>query len=156
MAGSRFSPEGGSLSSPLWVPKNSAKPVTSTRLTLHWGGAKTRPMQGIARTLCHLAVIALLVRAMLPAGWMPDAQAGLAICSAGTLGVIHHDGQSPGKTQHEECAFAAAAPLAASPDLPHLTLPAFHGFTARTDGAYAAQLSAHFTPGSPRAPPRFV
>ena len=111
---------------------------------------------GIFRGLRHLAIIALLVRAMLPAGWMPDAQGGLVICSAGTLGVIHHDGPTNGKTQHEECAFAAAAPLATAPDTPHLILPAFHGLTARTDGAYAAEVAAHFEPGSPRAPPRLV
>jgi hypothetical protein len=115
-------------------------------------------MDGFFRAARHLAIIALLVRAMLPAGWMPDAQNGLTICSVATLGVIHHDGQSPGdgKVQHEECAFAAAAPLAAAPDAPHLILPAFHGFVAETASRYAAEVSAHFTPGSPRAPPRIV
>ena len=114
-------------------------------------------MEGFFRAARHLAIIALLVRAMLPAGWMPDAQAGLTICSV-TLGVIHHDGQNPadGKAQHEECAFAAAAHLAAAPSAPHLILPAFHGFIAKTDGHYAAQVSAHFTPQSPRAPPAIV
>ena len=113
-------------------------------------------MQGFCRSLRHLAIIALLVRAMLPAGWMPDAQTGLTICSVGTLGVIHQDGPTNGKAQHEECAFAAAAPFAAAPDLPFLTLPAFHGFTARIDRAYAAEVQAQVTPGAPRAPPRFV
>ena len=115
-------------------------------------------MEGFFRAARHLAIIALLVRAMMPAGWMPDAQAGLIICSAATLGVIHHDGQNPtdGKAQHEECAFAAAAHLAATPDAPLLILPAFHGFAAETDSHYAAQVSAHFTPGSPRAPPAIV
>jgi hypothetical protein len=115
-------------------------------------------MKGFLRAACHLAIIALLLRAMLPAGWMPDAQGGLTICSVATLGVIHHDGpgQSDGKAQHEECAFAAAAHLAAAPSAPHLILPAFHGFIAQTDGYYAAEVSAHFTPGSPRAPPRLV
>jgi hypothetical protein len=115
-------------------------------------------MQGFFRTARHLAIIALLVRAMLPAGWMPDAQAGLTLCSVQTLGVIHHDGQgqTDGKAQHQECAFAAAAHFAATPDAPRLILPAFHGFSAKTDGHYAVQVSAHFTPQSPRAPPRFV
>ena len=113
-------------------------------------------MTGFFRAARHLAIIALLVRAMLPAGWMPDAQAGLTICSVTTLGTIHHDGPADGKAQHEECAFAAAAHFAAAPSAPHLILPAFHGFAARTDGHYAAEVSAHFTPGSPRAPPRFV
>ena len=115
-------------------------------------------MEGFFRAARHLAIIALLVRAMLPAGWMPDAQNGLTICSVATLGLIHHDGQGPadGKAQHEECAFAAATHLAAPPVAPHLILPAFHGFVAETDSHYAAEVSAHFTPGSPRAPPRFV
>ena len=113
-------------------------------------------MEGFFRAARHLAIIALLVRAMLPVGWMPDAQAGLTICSVATLGVIHHDGPTDGKAQHEECAFAAAAHLVASPDLPLLILPAFHGFVAGTDSHYAAEVSAHFTPQSPRAPPRFV
>jgi len=115
-------------------------------------------MKEFYRAACHLAIIVLLVRAMLPAGWMPDAQAGLTICSVTTLGVIHHDGQgqTDGKAQHEECAFAAAAHLAAAPAAPHLILPSFHGFTAETDSHYAAEVSAHFTPQSPRAPPRIV
>jgi hypothetical protein len=113
-------------------------------------------MKGFFRAACHLAIIALLVRAMLPAGWMPDAHAGLTLCSVATLGVIHHDGPTDGKAQHEECAFAAAAHLAATPDAPHLILPVFHGFTAEVDSRYAAEVSARFTPGSPRAPPRIV
>jgi hypothetical protein len=113
-------------------------------------------MEGFFRAARHLAIIALLVRAMLPAGWMPDAQNGLTICSVATLGVIHHDGQNPseGKAQHEECAFAAAAHLAAAPDAPLLILPAFHGFVAETDSHYAAEVSAHFSPQSPRGPPQ--
>jgi hypothetical protein len=113
-------------------------------------------MEGFFRAARHLAIIALLVRAMLPAGWMPDAQNGLTICSVATLGVIHHDGQGPadGKAQHEECAFAAAPHLAAPPVAPHLILPAFHGFVAATNRDYATILAAHFTPQSPRGPPQ--
>jgi hypothetical protein len=113
-------------------------------------------MDSFFRAARHLAIIALLVRAMLPAGWMPDAQAGLTICSVATLGVIHHDGQGPadGKAQHEECAFAAAAHLASAPAAPVLTLPAFHAFLAATDRNYATVLAAHFTPQSPRGPPQ--
>jgi hypothetical protein len=122
------------------------------------GRRENRAMEGFFRAARHLAIIALLVRGMLPAGWMPDAQGGLTLCSVATLGVIHHDGQGPadGKVQHEECAFAAAAHLAATPDAPQLILPAFHSFAAETDGHYAAEVSAHFTPQSPRAPPRIV
>jgi hypothetical protein len=112
-------------------------------------------MQGISQSLRHLAIIALLLRAMLPAGWMPDAQAGLVICSLGTLGTVHHDGdqKAPAQSAHEECAFAAAAPLAAAPDAPHLILPAFHSAAAAIDRGLAASIAARFTPQSPRAPP---
>ena len=116
-------------------------------------------MQGIFRAARHLAIIALVLRALLPAGWMPDAQAGLAICSPATLGVIHHDGapgHPDGKIAHEECPFAAASQLASALDLPQLTLPAFHAFAAATDRAYAARVAARFTPQSPRAPPALV
>jgi hypothetical protein len=117
-------------------------------------------MQGILPAIRHLALAALILRALLPAGWMPDAQAGLVICAGGTLGVIHHDGapgdssgHSDGKMAHEECPFAAATQLAAAPDAPRLTLPTFHAFAASVDRAYASSVSARFTPQSPRAPP---
>jgi len=123
--------------------------------------------KGLLPVLRHLALAALILRALLPAGWMPDAQAGLVICAAGTLGIIHHDG-APGdssgdlsghadsKVAHEECPFAAAPQLAAAPDAPGLTLPVFHAFAASIDRVYAAAVAARFTPQSPRAPPRLV
>jgi hypothetical protein len=113
-------------------------------------------MQELSRALRHLAIIALLVRAMLPAGWMPDAHA-LVICSTSLSPVIHYDGsqKAPDKHQaaHQDCAFAAAGTLAAAPEAPHLALPAFHAFAARSDDARAAFIASHFSPGSPRAPP---
>ena len=121
-------------------------------------------MQGISRGLRHLAIIALLVRAMLPAGWMPDAQ-GLVLCSVSLSPVIHHDGGQKHNDQHQEnkqrsahqdCAFAAAAQLAATPDAPHIVLPAFHTFAARSDDARAAVIASHFSLQSPRAPPLTV
>ena len=115
-------------------------------------------MQGIFRAARHLAIIALIVRALLPAGWMPAAD-GLTICSPATLGVIHHDsapGHADGKMTQQECPFAAAPHLASVPDVPLLTLPAFHAFAAATDRAYALTVASRFTPQSPRAPPSIV
>ena len=115
-------------------------------------------MPGILPVLRHLALAALILRALLPAGWMPDAQSGLVICAA-TLGVIHHDaapGHSNGKTAQEECPFAAASQLAAAPEGPHLALPAVHAFVAANDRITAATIAARFTPQSPRAPPQDV
>jgi hypothetical protein len=127
-------------------------------LTWAANGAKTLAMQGILLTIRHVALAALILRALLPSGWMPDAQAGLTICAA-TLGVIHHDGppgQHDGKSQQEECPFAAAAHAAPAPGAPQLALPAIHAFAAATDQAYAVALAARFTPQSPRAPPQFA
>ena len=115
-------------------------------------------MQRISRGLRHLAIIALLVRAMLPAGWMPDAHA-LVICSTSLSTVIHYDGGSKPsdndkhQAAHQDCAFAAAGTLATAPEAPHLALPAFHAFVARSDDARAALIASRFSPGSPRAPP---
>lgn len=117
-------------------------------------------MQGIFRIARHLAIIALIARALLPMGWMPAAH-GLTICSmdAGTYQPAqnnHQDNNKDGHSSHEECPFAAAPHLASVPDVPRLILPTFHAFAAATDRAYAATVTARFTPQSPRAPPRFV
>lgn len=37
--------------------------------------------------------------------------------------------------------------------LPHIALPAFHAFAARSDDARAAFIASRFSPGSPRARP---
>jgi hypothetical protein len=115
-------------------------------------------MQGIFRFARQLAFVALVARALVPGGWMPDAH-GLTICSV-TLGAIHHDGapgphdgQHDNKTAHEECPFAASAQMAGAPDAPRLALPAFHAFAAATAREYAAAVAARFVPQSPRAPP---
>jgi len=121
-------------------------------------------MQGILLAVRHLALAALFLRAFLPAGWMPDAQAGLVICSPITLGAVHHDGaprdgtpgHADGKMTQEECPFAAAPHLASVPELPQLALPAFHAFAASIDRATATAIAARFTPQSPRAPPHIV
>ena len=113
-------------------------------------------MQGIFRVVRHLAIIALIARALLPMGWMPAAH-GLTICS---MEMSAHqpaqDGSKDSHSSHEECPFAAAPHLASVPDAPQLILPAFHAFAAATGRSYAATVAAHFAPQSPRAPPRFA
>jgi hypothetical protein len=59
-----------------------------------------------------LALAAMMLRALLPDGWMPGASASpLTICS---IDVSHHEGKAPAERErtHAPCAFAAAAPLA--------------------------------------------
>ncbi len=111
-------------------------------------------MQGICHSLKHLVLIALILRAFTPLGWMPDAHAGLTLCTLD--GAVHQpDGHVPAQdAHHDECPFAGAPHLAAVPDVPVLAAPALHAFAAATDRSYAAVIAAHFTPQSPRAPPR--
>ena len=109
-------------------------------------------MQGIFRLARHVAFIALVARALLPAGWMPAAQ-GFTICSVETSASHNQKAPAEKNIHHDICPFAAAPHLASVPDLPQLTLPAFHTFAAATGQRYAATLAARFAPGSPRAPP---
>jgi hypothetical protein len=113
-------------------------------------------MQGIFRFARHVAFVALVARALMPMGWMPDAQAGVTICSVDAKS--QHQEQSPSQDagRHDICPFAAAPQLASTPDAPALTAPALHAFVAAADRNYAAAILARFTPGSPRAPPTIV
>jgi hypothetical protein len=116
-------------------------------------GSKTSVMQGIFRFARHVAFIALVARALLPAGWMPAAQ-GLTICSVDAPVQKTDQGKAPVQDAHHDiCPFAAAPHLASVPDVPQLALPAFHAFAAATDRDYASTVAARFTPQSPRAPP---
>lgn len=117
-------------------------------------------MTRLMRIMVHVALVALFVRAILPAGWMPDAHAGFIICSASTLGVVHHDDASSqgqkdtgSKDHSQDCAFAHAAQWMAPPDLVTVSQLAHHTFVARIDTARAQFIAARFLPASPRAPP---
>ena len=107
----------------------------------------------------HLLLAALLLRALVPLGWMPGApqlgQAAWIICSAD--GQIGHG--APGKddsSQHEQpCAFAGLHVIAA-PDVPVFAAPSLR--TASFEPQTAATVfhrAAIFSPGAPRAPPAF-
>jgi hypothetical protein len=118
----------------------------------------------------HIALAALILRAFLPAGWMPDAQAGLTICNVQSpdsahLGTIHyeiapensgHDNPEADKAHHQDCAFAQSAHLIAPPHPAAPALPALHAFAAATDQSKAANIAARFRASAPRAPPAFA
>ena len=104
-----------------------------------------------------LALCAMVLRALLPDGWMPSAGAGspLVICTAdGT----HRDGKTtPAQDRsHAPCAFAAAAPLS-----PPATLSAAIGATGPAERlalSFTAPVlffARHFRPNAARAPPAF-
>ncbi len=113
-------------------------------------------MQGIFHGLKHLALIAMILRAMLPAGWMPAAAPGeiaFTICSVDSAAKQQHDAPVRQESHDAPCAFTGAPPLAAAPDAPALTQPAVHAVAAAADRAFAARIAAQFQPHSPRAPP---
>jgi hypothetical protein len=127
-------------------------------------------MQGIMHLIRHIALAALILRAFLPAGWMPDAKAGLTICSVQSpksvhLGNIHHEVSSEhtgnsnpeaDKAHHQDCAFAQGAHLITPPLPTAPALPALHAFAAATDQSKAATIAARFRASAPRAPPAFA
>lgn len=106
-----------------------------------------------------LALIAMLLRALLPDGWMPSGQsAPFTICS---VVIAHHAGGKPSQPEqehrHAPCAFAAAAPLAP----PTIATLAFG--TSSTPiklsagfGDDHAKSSSPHRPNAARAPPAFA
>jgi hypothetical protein len=66
-------------------------------LTVREGMAQMPVMQGIFRFARHMALVALVARALVPVGWMPDAH-GLTICMGGTP--LWHDGASTPMQHH--------------------------------------------------------
>ena len=105
----------------------------------------------------HILLAALLLRALVPLGWMPGSaqlgQAAWVICTAD--GQIQHG--TPGKDdatqQHQPCAFAAAHVMAA-PQASAIAAPQLRTAALETGMAPAIpRVAAAFTPQAPRAPP---
>jgi Protein of unknown function (DUF2946) len=113
-------------------------------------------------TAFHVAFAAMMLRAMMPAGWMPNQNdAGgspLVICSVN--GPVHivvgPDGQPLKQTphQHEACPFAAAAHLAQTTTVATVALPSQASQPAYLAAHMAvAAGAARHSSQSPRAPP---
>ena len=109
----------------------------------------------------HVVLVAMLLRALLPAGWMPGP------VSAGAFVICTVDGPvAPAKPSHAPdhdrngttpCVFAAAAPLSSPASAPMAPAPiAFAGhivFAAHRDDAASL---ASYRPNAARAPPAFA
>jgi len=116
-----------------------------------------------ARPAFALALAAMLLRALLPAGWMPSTgltPALITICTMdGPQRVAPPDSGKPAPDQHTHdranapCAFAAAAPFAPLTETPILLAPRASadksGIVLASAIAVRLAKSAH----SPRAPP---
>jgi hypothetical protein len=114
------------------------------------------PLRSVA---VALALAAMLLRALLPDGWMPSGQAApFTICS---VVMAHHDSGKPSQPEqehrHAPCAFAAAAPLAppaiislvlGTSSSGHFVSPGFNDDRARS--------SSPHRPNAARAPPAFA
>lgn len=113
----------------------------------------------------HLAIAAMLLRALLPAGWMPDATGttAFAICTMDETG-HHAEQQSPGKPDpadaqhgHDECPFAAAHHVAAPAVAGRLAAPSLAGRAADfSHPVIDTGRVAEYGPHSPRAPPHLA
>ena len=106
-----------------------------------------------------LALCAMLLRALLPDGWMPAATAGtpFVICS---VDGVRSGGKQPAdparESSHAPCAFAAAAHLA-PPVFAPVALPAPSNAQPAVLAWRSARLESHARERShpPRAPPSF-
>jgi hypothetical protein len=102
-----------------------------------------------------LALTAMLLGAMLPAGWMPGTDGAPVMCSLDAPAHHRPDHKAPaGPASQHECPFAAASHL--GPPLTHVALVApyrvFMPVPARQATARRAAFTA-YTPQAPRAPP---
>jgi hypothetical protein len=115
----------------------------------------------------HLALAALMLRALLPAGWMPNTNAAantfITICTMDGFAKValdangqplkHSPAQDDGR-QHDVCPFAAAPHFATTPPPLAISTPyTVAAFAEAPRAFFAACAIAHYAPQSPRAPP---
>lgn len=111
------------------------------------------------RSLAHtLALVAMLLRALLPPGWMPaPGHAGtIVLCTIdGRHAISPPNGSVPGPKQNHDgpCAFAAAGPIAPPSALVVHVPPEARLVVSRFGAAslFVTRLDRHSHP--PRAPP---
>jgi hypothetical protein len=139
-------------------------------------------MEWARRAAVYLAIVAMALRALMPAGWMPNpdgaAKTAFVICDMGEMDMSGMAGMDMSKMsgadhataadhgpakksndshQHEDCPFAAAPHFATSSAVAMLLPPSSAaGFLQHLAGAQVAVQSAAYAPQSPRAPPTIV
>lgn len=110
----------------------------------------------------HVALAAIVLRALLPAGWMPDASHGgtFVICTA-EGGIVHHAPARPGNPldkgdrDHQICPFAAGAHAAVAANTIAIFVP--FGIVRFVPSARRiARVESAFAPYSSRGPPSLV
>jgi hypothetical protein len=140
-------------------------------LTFRAEGTKFRAMTSFRRAAVCLALVAMMLRGLMPAGWMPNPDGAgaslLVICdmdqadmSKMDMSAMDHDpAHKPSSDSHqrEACPFAAAPHVATPSTVVALLLPSLsEHFSPQLAGGRLAVQSAAYAPQSPRAPPSLV
>jgi len=134
-----------------------------------------RPFRPLA---VQLALAAMMLRALLPMGWMPNpdgfSQSPLVIClmdmPAGMdmshamdmskpmdMGMPGHGQDHGQQPSNEQCPFAAAPHVAASPAIAEIAPPSeLAHFAEKPVSRTLAAFALAYHPQSPRAPPHFA
>lgn len=121
-------------------------------------------MRDFRHALLHLALAAMILRAFLPAGWMPsmqeNGQTALVICTMDGP-VMDLSGKSlPGKDDpraHESCPFAVAAQPMAVNDFAVLAAPELSSSAAPRHLALGLETArAPYVQPASRAPPSLI
>ncbi len=127
-------------------------------------------MQGFRRAAVCLAIFAMMLRGLLPAGWMPNPEGmgktALIICDMDDAGMSKMDmPQMPGMDRapvhkhaddghSQTCPFAAAPHLASVPTLVALAVQSFRFAKAEAAGDFLrVSTGRRHSSQSPRAPP---
>ncbi len=138
-------------------------------------------MTSFRRAAVCLALVAMVLRGLMPAGWMPNPDGAgtslFVICdmdqgdmskmdmshmdmSGMDMSAMDHDPAhkpSSDSHQHETCPFAAAPHVATPSAVVALSLPSLsEHFSPQLAGGRLAVQSAAYAPQSPRAPPSLV
>ena len=128
-------------------------------------------MTSFRRAAVCLALVAMMLRGLMPAGWMPNPDGAgtslFVICdmdqgdmSKMDMSATGHDpAHKPASDnhQHEACPFAAAPHVATSSTVVALLLPSLSAhFSLQLAGGRLALQAAAYAPQSPRAPPSLV
>ncbi len=118
-------------------------------------------MSRFRRAAVHLALVALMLRALLPAGWMPNPAAGSLFVICTMEGALQADGKAKPASNdpraHEACPFAAAAHLSPPQENNHFAAPLLAAAMTIVPASQTRSVTrAPFAPQSPRAPPKIA
>lgn len=122
-------------------------------------------MPGFSRVAIHLALIALLLRGFLPAGWMPASHGDAPLVMCSVIADSFRDGHDadgkavPGKDDpraYENCTFAGNPGIAAPGNMNFFT-PMLQDGDLDDYGPASVHFQSHgHAPQAPRAPPPSV